>query len=233
MEAPPKHVPKLIVFDLDMCMWSPEMHELSSKPTKSIHGSFLHNFGEGVVGAQDLKSNDIVTIFPGALLAMQELYQLKEFSNTKVAAASSSLEPTYSHACLDILEILPGVPMRNIFSFFAIGRTKECGDLTSDKKTHFKKIKNESNIEFNDMLFFDDCNWSDHVGKIEQAHGVMGQRTPEGLTVSEWRSALVRFDQERGSVEEIGDGGSSEGDTGRSSSSSGGGGGGGGGEKKE
>ena len=93
------------------------MHELSSKPTKSIQGSLPNNVGEGVIGAQDVQSGDTVTIFPGALLAMQELYQLKEFSKTKVAAASSSLEPTYSYACLDMLEILPGVPMRNIFSF--------------------------------------------------------------------------------------------------------------------
>jgi magnesium-dependent phosphatase 1 len=199
MEVPPKTVPKLIVFDLDMCMWSPEMYELSSKPSKEVRGSLNNEMGEGVVGAKELTRGETVTLFPGALLALQELYQLKEFSNTKVAAASSGEEPSYSHACLDMLEILPNVKMRDVFSFFAIGRTKACGNLTSDKRTHFKKIREESGIDFQEMLFFDDCNWGDHVGTIEKYHGVIGQRTPRGLTVSEWRSALKRFDSERGS----------------------------------
>ncbi len=35
-------LPKMIVFDLDMCMWSPEMYELSQCPDKPIHATYRH-----------------------------------------------------------------------------------------------------------------------------------------------------------------------------------------------
>ena len=55
----------------------------------------------------------------------------------------------------------------------------------------------KSQIEFEEMLFFDDCNWGDHVERIHQAHGVIGQKTPNGLTEKEWRTALEKFSKAR------------------------------------
>lgn len=205
LKAPPAIRPQLVVFDLDMCMWHPEMYELPGKPMKKEMGQ-LGTAGEGVVGAVTASGDRrwshhggsggaTVRLFPGALKALQELYLLPEWQDTKVAAASSSEEPSYSAACLDMLEILPGVPMREVFSFFAIGRR---GELSSDKRTHFKKIQRESKVVFREMLFFDDCNWGDHVRKIEQAHGVLGVRTPGGMQEEEWREGLRRFADKRG-----------------------------------
>ena len=54
----------------------------------------------------------------------------------------------------------------------------------------------ESQIEFEEMLFFDDCNWKSFC-KIHQAHGVIGQKTPNGLTEKEWRTALEKFSKAR------------------------------------
>ena len=201
----PSRVPKLIVFDLDMCMWSPEMYELSGQPDTPMEGSLGTDIGRGVVGAKVRSASpgrsrsefQTVTLFPGALLALQECFTNEKFQHTKLAAASSSEEPSYSAACLDMLEILPGIKMREAFSYFAIGRTKACGNLTSDKTTHFAKIKKESQVEFEEMLFFDDCNWGDHVERIHQAHGVIGQKTPNGLTEKEWRDALEKFSKAR------------------------------------
>ena len=158
----------------------------------------LGTAGDGVAGARVQGQGDTVRLFPGALKALQELYLLPEWKHTKVAAASSSEEPSYSAACLDTLEILPGVKMREAFSYFAIGRTAACGNLTSDKRTHFAKIRRESELPFETMLFFDDCNWGDHVAKINKAHGVLGARTPRGLQESEWRAALKMFAEKRG-----------------------------------
>lgn len=188
--APPPAVhPELIVFDLDMCMWHPEMYELGAKPTVEVRGRIGGACEEeGVCGARTRRGSTVV-LFEGAKKALQELYLLRDtaWAGTRVAAASSSEEPTYSAACLDMLEILPGVKMREVFSYFAIGRT---GELSSDKRTHFAKIHRESAVDFQNMLFFDDCNWGDHVAKIYQAHGVLGARTPKGMTYSEWRDAL-------------------------------------------
>lgn len=44
------------------------------------------------------------------------------------------------------------------------------------------------------MLFFDDCNWVDHVGDMEGL-GVTGIRTPEGLTFEEFERGLELYEQ--------------------------------------
>ena len=44
------------------------------------------------------------------------------------------------------------------------------------------------------MIFFDDCNWSDHVSMVmSECRGVIGQRTPHGLQESEWEQALAMY----------------------------------------
>jgi magnesium-dependent phosphatase 1 len=217
LSAPPATHPELVVFDLDMCMWSPEMFTLDSTPTEAVEGrpvlgedgrigSETNSIGSETIGSETnsesmivgarTRRGNTVSLFPGALRALQELYLQRDtaWAGTLVAAASSSEEPSYSAACLDLLEILPGVKMREAFSFFAIGRT---GELSSDKRTHFGKIQRESGTDFAKMLFFDDCNWGDHVGKIQAAHGVLGARTPNGMTYTEWRDALDMYAKER------------------------------------
>ena len=193
LSAPPATHPELVVFDLDMCMWSPEMYTLDSAPTEAVE------CGSGdeamIIGART-QGGSTVKLFPGALRALQELYLQRDtaWAGTLVAAASSSEEPSFSAACLGLLEILSGVKMREAFSYFAIGRT---GELSSDKRTHFSKIRRESGTDFRKMLFFDDCNWGDHVAKIQNAHGVLGARTPNGMTYAEWRGALDMYARER------------------------------------
>ena len=69
--------------------------------------------------------------------------------------------------------------------------------LSSNKaKTHFPILKESLGIPYHQMLFFDDCNWTDHcaaVGKL----GVVTQRTPHGLTESEWESGIQKFRESR------------------------------------
>ena len=107
-----------------------------------------------------------------------------------LAAASTSLEPKYSDACLRALEILPGLTVHDMLSYRQIGRD---GVLTSDKRTHFRLLHQESGVPYTEMLFFDDCNWGDHVGTLWRAHGVVGQRTPAGLTFVEFEQGLARY----------------------------------------
>ena len=39
----------------------------------------------------------------------------------------------------------------------------------------------------------DDCNWADHVGDINREFGVVGVRTPQGLTLKEFYEGLEMF----------------------------------------
>ena len=56
-----------------------------------------------------------VTLFDGARRALREIALDPKYAGVIVAAASSSEEPHYSHACLNGIEVLPGLTMRDMF----------------------------------------------------------------------------------------------------------------------
>lgn len=192
----PSPLPKVVVFDLDMCVWSPEMYELSRCPSHPVRGD-LAGRGEGVAGLRCGKHGETVRVFPGALVALQELYEHPGWKGVKVAAASSSEEPSYSAACMRTLEFLPGVTLDTVFADPALRQIGRTGKLSSDKRTHMAEIRKASGIDYEHYLFFDDCNWGDHVGRLEKSHGIVGQRTPRGLTEAEWRAAVEKFAKAR------------------------------------
>ena len=100
-------LPELVVFDLDMCMWSPEMYTLHKPPTIPVPGdlgratapSMMPAAGapagmaatgramQGVVGASN--GQDTVRLFPGALAALQDVAAGK-YPGMRIAAASSA-----------------------------------------------------------------------------------------------------------------------------------------------
>ena len=78
--------------------------------------------------------------------------------------------------------------------------------LCSNKaQTHFPRIKKITGISYDKMLFFDDCNWGDHVGMVargckeENGKGVVGHRTPYGLSVADWYKGLELYKKAKSS----------------------------------
>jgi hypothetical protein len=77
---------------------------------------------------------------------------------------------TYAITCV---QIVPGVTLREVFNQgwdsgfegnLQIGRTPP---LSSDKsRSHFPILRERTGVEYAHMLFFDDCNWGDHVSKV-------------------------------------------------------------------
>lgn len=56
-----------------------------------------------------------------------------------------------------------------------------------NKAKHFKSLHEASGVAYGDMLFFDDCNWSDNCRDVEWAcPGVVTVKTPDGLTPEKW-----------------------------------------------
>ena len=107
--------PKLIVFDCDMCLWSPEMYTLGSLPTEPVRGPLTKDSKEeGVVGARN-SDGVAVKLFPGALSVLQDYAQGRFPKETRIAAASSADTP-YAVQCayksMETLEVLPGVSMK-------------------------------------------------------------------------------------------------------------------------
>ena len=151
-------LPSMIVFDLDDCLWTPEMHELPGCPELPVHGelnpnSMVGKQQKGVVGLQVLRYRDTVTLYDGARRVLYELATNPIYKDVLLATASSSLEPSYSYACLAGIEILPGLTMGDMMSFNQIGRT---GNLSPDKTSHFRELHNESGVPYDEMIFFDD-----------------------------------------------------------------------------
>ena len=186
-----KPLPSLIVFDLDDCLWTPEMYTLPSKPSIPVRGDLgLGNGEQGVIGIKCSPSGPTVKLFDGARRALREIATNPHFKEVLLGVASSSEEPSFSQACLENIEILPGLTLRGMILYDQIGRT---GKLSPRKTTHFRLIHQESNIPYEEMLFFDDCNWGDHVGDLAQTFGVVGQRTPNGMQFHEFEEGLRKY----------------------------------------
>ncbi len=200
-----KVVPRLVVFDLDMCMWSPEMYELSVVPDASsvIKG----NLADGQEGCIAVTSgHDRIKLFPDALKILQEFYEGKFGDEMRIAAASSADTPQavqIGRAAMDLLEVSPGVTMRSVFNKgwpegfegnMQIGRTPP---LSSNKaETHFPILRDSTGIPFDKMIFFDDCNWGNHCANVERmCPGVVTMRTPRGLQMSEFRRCMELYEK--------------------------------------
>jgi len=58
----------------------------------------------------------------------------------------------------------------------------------------FVNSKKETGILFDEMLFYDDCNWGDNCLVVERGcPGVVTQKTPNGMTEKEFRLGLEKF----------------------------------------
>jgi magnesium-dependent phosphatase 1 len=182
--------PLLAVFDLDHCLYFPEMYLLSKVPqiTDAVRGKLGKLDQEGVIGVKS--ANETISLFPGALSVLQDIYAGKH-PGLRIAAASSADTPlacAIGRAALGILEVVPGVTVRDVFALgwpegfdgnMQIGRSPPLSD--HKEQTHFPILQRNCGIGYRDMLFFDDCNWGDNVGACERALGVIGVRTPHGL----------------------------------------------------
>ena len=85
--------PSLVVFDLDDCVWSPEMYTLNQIPSAAgaVRGSLGNDKGEGVVGVRS--GSEVIRLFPGALQAFQRVLAGEYGAEMRLAAASSADTP--------------------------------------------------------------------------------------------------------------------------------------------
>eukprot|EP00697_Spironema_sp_BW2_P013293 gnl/Spiro4/3319_TR1615_c0_g1_i1.p1 gnl/Spiro4/3319_TR1615_c0_g1~~gnl/Spiro4/3319_TR1615_c0_g1_i1.p1 ORF type:complete len:208 (-),score=23.31 gnl/Spiro4/3319_TR1615_c0_g1_i1:101-724(-) len=196
-------LPELVVFDLDMCLWSPEMWTLREIPGSANRICGPLDSGHGCVAVRS--GNDVVRLFPGALAVLQDICKGRYDASMRIAAASSADTPHASaiaRATMDLLEIVPGVTMRQVFARgwpsdfngnIQIGRHPP---LSANKgRSHFPQLRQHTGVPYDKMVFFDDCNWDDNCTSVEHhCPGVTTQRTPNGLQVHEWQAALAAYE---------------------------------------
>ena len=197
--------PELCVFDLDACLWDKEMFEMSAVPTaEDIVMGDLNGRGEGVRGV--MSGGDKISLHSGALIALQE-HSDGKYPGMRIALASSADTPfaeKVGRAALTFLEVRPELTVWDMLmkdwdgvDVNQIGRQPP---LSSSKAaTHFPRLREATGIAYDRMLFFDDCNWGDHCGKVAAAckepsgKGVVTQRTPRGLQEADWRNGMKKY----------------------------------------
>lgn len=152
------------------------MHELSGLPSIPVEGPLDPNDPKSTLGTVGMKvpfqrsrrrqregggerdwgghsdDEEIVALYPGARHVLRQLAMNPIYKNVQLAVASTSLEPSYSMACIDGLEIVEGVKLRSMLSYIQVGRE---GKLSTRKTSHFQLIQEESGgVPYAEMLFF-------------------------------------------------------------------------------
>ena len=132
-------LPKLVVFDVDECLLTPDSYLIQSLPNPNdIIKADLNGKGIGTIGAKLNNSNpnkrsvddypwdhdeklireDVYKLYPGALHALQQ-HHLGSFPNTRFSLASSSVNDftcSCIHKALSILEVVPGVTVLQVLN---------------------------------------------------------------------------------------------------------------------
>mmetsp|Transcript_3509 Transcript_3509/g.7086 ORF Transcript_3509/g.7086 Transcript_3509/m.7086 type:complete len:480 (-) Transcript_3509:7-1446(-) len=165
--TPLKSVPSLIVFDLDNTLWTPELYQLRK----------LQRNNQYPVAHKDVK------LFPAARDVINAIKKDPEnkFSNTKFAVASRTKSVEWAHDLLDQFEL------RDLFHYVEI--------FPGNKKQHFRNLKEQSGLNYHDMLFFDDAR-DGKYGNCEPVSslGVLSVHCPSGIYEEKiWSNALEHY----------------------------------------
>uniref|UniRef100_A0A7S4HGM3 Magnesium-dependent phosphatase-1 n=1 Tax=Prymnesium polylepis TaxID=72548 RepID=A0A7S4HGM3_9EUKA len=175
-------LPKAVVFDLDGCLWFPDMYMLwggGAPFTIREDGDLDDQFGKRVY-------------LLGAV--RQVLHSLKtapEWEGVVVAVASKTDEPEWARECMQKFEVGP------TGSGIVIEDCIDVEDIDGgNKQGHFKRIAERTGIELEDMIFFD--NERGNCLDVAQL-GVTVAWVPEGVTAGAWDESIERF-PEPGSI---------------------------------
>ena len=209
----------MIVFDLDDCLWTPEMYTLNEKPsipklnTNGLVMGCRFRRGDPLLACSLVLGRCSNTCIlsekpPTKVRASTRASLVEDFlsrtslnlklrlsslgADVKLALASSSEEPTFSDSCLEI-EIVEGCSMRSLFNDASLRQIGRRGNLSSNKITHFTQLQKATGVDLSHSLFFDDCNWGDHCAVVANEFNVVTQKTPNGLQWSEFTAALAKF----------------------------------------
>jgi len=170
----PEAVPKLIVYDLDDTIWFPELYMIAGAPfakdatTKKITDS------AGV----ELKQ------YPAARASVALVDAHEIFERTKIAVASRTHRGQWARTLLTMFEVSED-GARTLADCIAYV------DIASgSKKKHFERLRAAADVDYADMLFFD--NERENCVDVAQL-GVACVHCPGGMTADAWSRGLALF----------------------------------------
>eukprot|EP00640_Fibrocapsa_japonica_P006692 CAMPEP_0113940962 /NCGR_PEP_ID=MMETSP1339-20121228/6981_1 /TAXON_ID=94617 /ORGANISM="Fibrocapsa japonica" /LENGTH=180 /DNA_ID=CAMNT_0000944963 /DNA_START=175 /DNA_END=717 /DNA_ORIENTATION=- /assembly_acc=CAM_ASM_000762 len=163
-------VPKLVVFDLDYTMWNPEMYQLYGAPFEKRGGKVYDRSGTEVKLFRDVRS------------ILRRIRTSEEFSSTKIASASRTEYPEWAYEVMSLMPVDDNLTMADVFEFNEI--------YPGTKTAHFRRLHQDSQIAFKDMVFFDD--WNGNCRDVARL-GVTTMECPQGMTMKVFDACLQKF----------------------------------------
>ena len=150
-------LPSLIVFDLDNTLWEPELYQLRRLQRQNIRP----------IAGRDVK------LFPAAQSIIESIRASPdEWSGTKFAVASRTKSVEWAQ------DLIKQFGLDDFFDYIEI--------FPSNKKQHFNNLKENSGINFENMLFFDDARDGRFGNCVPVSEmGVLSVHCPRGL-IDEW-----------------------------------------------
>lgn len=171
--------PRLIVFDLDGCLWRPEMYELQ-----------WEGWGAGspfqLIDSSSARSNSgtVVELLGDVSHVLQELHTDPMWNNVKVGISSRTDEPSWAKELLQMFKLPESqVSLEKVFS----GPI----EISYDSKTrHFERISSSTGVPMESILFFDN-----EYGNCKSVskQGVSVCYCPDGVTRQVWEKAIECF----------------------------------------
>ena len=173
LNDPLEDLPQVFVFDLDYTLWPFWCDTHCSPPLKPLPGA------EAGTAVKDRHGEHFgfYSHVPSILAAARE-------KGLKVAAASRTHKPPVADQLLRLLHV-EGKPAKGYFDNLQI--------YPKDKVVHMDAIKAELDVEYEDMLFFDDESRNKNV---ERERGVAFWLVRDGVTAEEI-DAGVRYWRKR------------------------------------
>ena len=137
--------PRVVVFDLDACCWTPEMYQIGRGAPFKYDAAKCEATASG---------GDKVQLLGDVRAIWGELHSSELWRQTEVAIASRCDEPQWALELLSKFQVIPGVSM------IEVANQRLVQIHSGNKKTHFAEISKASGVAFADMLFFDDDPWN-------------------------------------------------------------------------
>lgn len=172
-----QQVPKLVAFDLDGTIWSPDMYMLwgGGSPFRFVSNEEL----------RDSRNSKVKLLgISGAIL--DDIATEEKWEGTKVAWVSCTDEPSWADECMEKFRTPMGVPL--------VDRVQEQCIYKANKQSHFRDLQERTGIAFDDMIFFD--NEGGNIDSVERI-GVCSVYCPNGMTKKIWESGLASWSQRR------------------------------------
>ena len=167
--------PKVVVFDLDGCLWDPEMYQLSWRG-----GAPFEPDGDAMLA----QSGERVVLLGAARDILRQLRTTDDWSGTKVAISSRTDEPAWAAELLDKFRV----------DDMVLGDCFDAREITKESKSsHFLRLKEKYSCDYEDMLFFD--NEYGNCREISSL-GVTVAFSPDGVTGDVWAEAVAAFPSE-------------------------------------